>query len=101
MSGNHFVSKRFQKNNRQFGYPETKITDFKTNLHHCRLILENGEGIGNEKSFPVSLHSGIFLQTLPKLGSIRQMLKGLGLKFRSYVDIIGTKLNNRSFGMIM
>ena len=53
MLGNHFVTKRFQKrkyplfNNRHFGYPETKITDFKisgtrlgTTLRYCRLILE-------------------------------------------------------------
>ena len=43
---NRFFSGRM-KNNRHFGYPETKITDFKisgtrlgTTLHHCRLILE-------------------------------------------------------------
>ena len=46
------------KNNRHFGYPETKITDFKisgtglgTNLHHCRLILETETEPGTKSSF--------------------------------------------------
>ena len=64
MSGNHFVTKRFQKrkyplfNNRHFGYPETKITDFKisgtrlgTTLRYCRLILETETEPGTKSCF--------------------------------------------------
>ena len=46
------------KNNRHFGYPETKITDFKilgtrlgTTLHHCRLILETKTESGTKSRF--------------------------------------------------
>ena len=80
MSGNHFVTKRFQKrkyplyisfpivpnrlfsgrtkNNQHFGYPGTKITDFKisgnrlgTTLRHCRLILEMEMELGTKSRF--------------------------------------------------
>ena len=46
------------KNNRHFGYPKTKITDFKisgthlgTTLHHCRLILETEKEPGTKSRF--------------------------------------------------
>ena len=46
------------KNNRHFGYPETKITDFKisgtrlgTTLHHCRLVLEMETEPGTKSRF--------------------------------------------------
>ena len=46
------------KNNRHFGYPETKITDFKisgtrlgTTLHHCCLILETETEPGMKSCF--------------------------------------------------
>ena len=46
------------KNNRHFGYPETKITDFKisgtclgTTLYHCRLILETETVPGTKSRF--------------------------------------------------
>ena len=46
------------KNNRHFGYPEMKITDFKISgtrlgmtLHHCRLILETETEPGKKSSF--------------------------------------------------
>ena len=46
------------KNNRHFGYPETKITDFKisgaclgTTLRYCRLILETETETGTKSRF--------------------------------------------------
>ena len=46
------------KNNRHFGYPEKKITNFKilgtrleTTLHHCRLILETETEPGTKSRF--------------------------------------------------
>ena len=59
MSGNHFVTKRFQKRKyRHFGYPEMKITDFKilgtnlgTTLRLCRLILETETEPGMKSRF--------------------------------------------------
>ena len=54
---NRFFSGR-KKNNRHFGYPETKITYFKilgtrlgTTLHHCRLILETEMEPGTKSCF--------------------------------------------------
>ena len=58
-------------NNRHFGFPETKITDFKllgtrlgTTLHHCRLILEMETESGTKSRFQYLCFDGAHIKKL-------------------------------------